>query len=195
MALSRKLLRIFRPRIKYGAGSLPVGEVVIVLCLLCFSYAKAEEVWLEPESFIAQSFAGNSPKPKTLWFTGELRETVGDILNRKAPPRTKYWQQGNKTVWILEQIGKYKPITTGLVVENGTLTQLKVLIYRESHGWEVKYPFFTEQFIGVKLEDMEDHKLNKDIDGIAGATLSVRSLIRLARLALTLDHEVTDGTH
>ncbi len=145
---------------------------------------------LSPEKFVSQAFGGKAPSPQKIWFTGKLKETVGDILNRKAPARTKYWKKGNKTVWVLEQIGKYKPITTGLIVENGALKQLKVLIYRESHGWEVKYPFFTDQFIGIELKDMEDYKLNKGIDGISGATLSVRSLVRLARLALTLDAEV-----
>ena len=148
---------------------------------------------LAPRAFIAQAFPNNPPEKKTLWFTGDLKETVGDILDRKAPPRTHYWRQGKRTVWILEQIGKYKPITVGLVINHDAIEHIKVLVYRESHGWEVKYPFFTDQFIGVKREDMETHKLNKDIDGIAGATLSVRALIRLARLALTLHHEVMHG--
>lgn len=153
----------------------------------------AEDVLQKPDVFVAQAFSGAPPEKETLWFTGELRETVSDILGRKAPSRTRYWRQGNRTVWILEQIGKYKPITVGLVVHENAIEQIKVLIYRESHGWEVKYPFFTDQFMGVELKDMDAYKLNKDIDGIAGATLSVRALVRLTRLALTLHHEVVHG--
>jgi hypothetical protein len=59
-----------------------------------------------------------------------------------------------------------------------------VLIFRESRGWEVRHDFFTDQFKGVTLND--DRELDLPIDNISGATLSVRALTRLARLALYL---------
>ena len=90
-----------------------------------------------------------------------------------------------KVVWILEETGKEQPITTGLVVEGQALADVRVLVYRESHGWEVKYPAFTDQFRGLKLTN--DHLLTARIDGISGATLSVRALTKLARVALLLD--------
>ena len=65
------------------------------------------------------------------------------------------------------------------------LVDVRVLIYRESRGWEVKYPAFTDQFRGARLTS--DGKLDQSIDGISGATLSVHALTRLARLALLLD--------
>ncbi len=66
---------------------------------------------------------------------------------------------------------------------------MQVLIYRESHGSEVQYPFFSDQFNQLELN--EDNQLNKSIDGISGATLSVNALTCLARLALYLDREVS----
>jgi hypothetical protein len=89
---------------------------------------------------------------------------------------------------VLEEIGKTEPITTGIVVDQGAIARISVLIYRESRGWEVKYPFFTDQFKGATLTAM--HELDRKIDGISGATLSVRALTRLARLALLLDAKV-----
>ena len=83
---------------------------------------------------------------------------------------------------ILEEIGKVKPITAGFIVEDNRLTEIQILIYRESHGWEVRYPFFTRQFSGLRLD--EDMKLDSNIDGISGATLSVGAIERLSRLAL-----------
>ena len=68
------------------------------------------------------------------------------------------------------------------------MLQMQVLIYRESHGWEVRYPFFTDQFKGLERDD--SNNLNKKIDGISGATLSVNALTRLSKLALYLDQEV-----
>jgi hypothetical protein len=65
---------------------------------------------------------------------------------------------------------------------------LRVLIYRESRGWEVRHAFFTRQFDQAQLEN---GKLDRSIDGITGATLSVEALQRAARLALWLDQQLT----
>ena len=47
--------------------------------------------------------------------------------------------------------------------------------------------FFIDQFKGAALKD--DGSLDKHIDGITGATLSVRAVSGLAQVALLLDHE------
>jgi hypothetical protein len=145
-----------------------------------------EDVYLEPDAFIEQAFEGE-PEKKVLWLNKELKAGMEEILGHGYKGlRIRYWQQENRTAWILEEIGKVKPITTGFVVEDGVMQSMDVLIYRESHGWEVRYPFFTKQFNGLKLKGRQ---LDKDIDGISGATLSVNALIRLSRLALFLHEE------
>lgn len=50
----------------------------------------------------------------------------------------------------------------------------KVLIYREEYGGEIGSRRWLKQFIGKTGSDRVDHKSN--IDGIAGATISVRSM-------------------
>ena len=148
-----------------------------------------EDVYLEPDTFIEQSFEGES-ETKVLWLTKDLKAQIKNIFGKDYPGlRIRYWQQGNRTAWILEEIGKVRPITTGFLIENEKMLQMRVLIYRESHGWEVRYPFFTDQFAGLALD--EKNNLNKDIDGISGATLSVNALTRLSRLALFLHEEVS----
>ncbi len=57
---------------------------------------------------------------------------------------------------------------------DNAIQDVKVLVFRESRGWEVKYPFFTDQFNQVQLNN--EKELNKHIDGISGATLSVNAL-------------------
>ena len=86
----------------------------------------------------------------------------------RAGGRITYWKSGGRTAWILEEIGKTQPITTGFVIDGGAISSVQVLIYRESHGWEVEKPFFTRQFKGAKLSGGK--QLTKRIDGIAGAT-------------------------
>ncbi len=147
------------------------------------------EVYQSPEAFLAETFAGKTPSPTLLWLTEDLRPAIREILGHDYPAlRLRYWRDGARTAWILEEIGKVKPITTGLVVHDGRLERVKVLIYRESHGWEVKHPFFTNQFTGLALNN--NTRLSRPLDGIAGATLSVNALEKLARLALRLDAQV-----
>lgn len=148
-----------------------------------------EDVYLAPDIFIAQSFEGE-PEQKVLWLTKDVKASIKEVLGHDYPGlRIRYWQLGERTAWILEEIGKVKPITTGFLIEGDAMLQMQVLIYRESHGWEVRYPFFTDQFTGLALD--EKNRLNKKVDGISGATLSVNALTRLSRLALRLHKEVT----
>lgn len=149
----------------------------------------AETIYLEPSEFIAESFEGE-PEQKVLWLTKEVKVGIREILDHDyAGLRIRYWREGDRTAWILEEIGKVKPITTGFLIEDDVMLRMQVLVYRESHGWEVRYPFFTDQFKGLTLD--EKRNLDKKIDGISGATLSVNALTRLARLALHLHEEVT----
>lgn len=148
-----------------------------------------EDVYLEPSEFIQQSFEA-APQQKVLWLTKDLKASIKQVLGHDYNGlRIRYWQHGKRTAWILEEIGKVKPITTGFVIEGEAMLQMQVLIYRESHGWEVRYPFFTDQFNGLQLD--KNNRLQRKIDGISGATLSVNALTRLARLALHLHEEAT----
>ena len=76
---------------------------------------------------------------------------------------------------VSEEIGKYRPITF-LVGTNPSLevVRVTVLVYRESHGAEVRKPRFLNQYRGKDFDD--PIRLNRDIINVAGATLSVRSL-------------------
>ncbi|MAJ90865.1 MAG: FMN-binding protein [Legionellales bacterium] len=153
------------------------------------SYAKG--TYLEPEKFLSDVFNNNPPNPQKLWLKKDLKKEIKKILGDEFKPlRLRYWDDGSKKAWILERIGRDKPITTGYVTSKGKILDVKVLVFRESRGWEVRYPFFTEQFSDATLK--ADTKLDRKIDGISGATLSVDALIKLARLALFLDKHVDD---
>ena len=163
----------------------------LALTILCLATttAMARDVYQQPQEFITQVFAGNPPQPQLLWITKTLNQDIQEILGHELGVlRIRYWQHGGKTAWILEETGKEQLITTGLVVNNGKIAQLRVLIYRESRGMEVRHPFFTDQFKDAYLQT--NKQLDRSIDGISGATVSVRALTKLARLALFLHHHV-----
>lgn len=166
------------------------GFITLFVCASFATIALASDHFDEQQHFIDASFGETIPQSKTLWLTKDLKKDVAKIMGHKnfQGLRVRYHTEGARTVWVLEEIGKYKPITVGVSVNQGAIEKLRVLAYRESHGWEVKQDFFTRQFIGAKLS--KKWRLDEDIDGISGATLSVRALNKLARLALYFDSVV-----
>lgn len=137
-------------------------------------------------NFLEEAFLQAQPKPHIVWLTGERKQTVSRILGHNYPAlRVRYWRKGQRSAWVLEEIGKERPITIGVIINKGTLERIKVLAFRESRGGEIRYPFFTDQFRGIGIDDKQ--QLNRHIDGVSGATLSVRAMKKIAALALYLD--------
>lgn len=147
------------------------------------------EVYLTPEKFLSESFSGNAPPPRIVWITGALAEQAKAALGHKAGAlRLPYWAKDGRSAWILDEIGKTEAITAGIVIEDQKIAQLRVLEFRESRGGEVRHPFFTDQFIGLGLQ--ENTRLSEPIDGVSGATLSVRAVESMAKFALLLAQHV-----
>ena len=147
-----------------------------------------EQTYLAPDVFLAEAF-GTTPQPSMLWITADIQPELEKILGHPPPRlRQRYWKDAAKTAWILEEIGKEEFITAGFIVSNDGIERARVLIYRESRGMEVRYPAFLKQFDGAQLSDQR--RLSKRIDGIAGATLSVWAMERMARTALFLHRHV-----
>jgi len=164
-------------------------RILFLLVLALPAWGADQEA--EIPRFLGETF-GQPPAAETLWIVGDLQPAVRSILEHDYPAaRVRYWRGGTRTVWVLDEIGKEMPISVGVAVNNGAVERVKVLVYRESRGWEVKSPAFTAQFSGAKLDS--EKRLDKQIDGISGATLSVRALSRLTRLALLFDRQTSKG--
>jgi hypothetical protein len=163
--------------------------LAILLFLLPTGPSLAGDIYQSNEDFLAEVFDGTPPESSVLWLRKEVRTASTAIMGHPYPGlRIRYWARAGRSAWILEEIGKQKPITVGLLVNDGGIERMRVLAFRESRGWEVRHPFFTDQFTGIGLT--ADRRLDRDIDGISGATLSVRALEKLARLALYLHDRV-----
>ena len=168
----------WRPRRSLALLTLALGAVAAGLV--------RGEVYQEPEAFVAEVFGSKPPAPKVLWLTQDSQTQAAAILGH--PPgqlRQRYWSDSHRSVWILEEIGKEELITAGFIVVDGRIDHVRVLVYRESRGQEVRTPSFLKQFKEAKLAP--DDRLDREIDGIAGATLSVAAMQRMARLALFFD--------
>lgn len=169
-----------------------LSRLLMLILLLQAGALPARGTYQAPDDFVREVFAGKAPAVKSLWITDALQPEVGRILGHPlVQRRVRYWRESGRSAWVLEEIGKEEPITAGIVVNAGKIEQVRVLVYRESRGDEVHYPRFTAQFTGATLKNNQE--LDRGIDVISGATLSVNALTRLARLALYLDGQARAG--
>ena len=158
--------------------------LLILLSLNVPLYAKG--TYMSVSAFVDSSFSGTvSPAPEKLWLKGDQRRRLEVILGHPVGLRIGFWREGERSAWVLDEIGKELPITIGLVIDAGRLSDIQILAFRESRGGEVRYPFFTRQFVGMTLGN--DFRLSDSIDGISGATMSVDAVTRAAVAALYLD--------
>lgn len=153
-----------------------------VLCVPMSSSA-ASSLADKQNNYLENVFGDTVPASKTLWLKGDLKKQVAGILQHTPGfLRARYWSDGTTYVWVLDETGKTQAITFAVRVAADHIEGFQVLAFRESRGWEIKHDFYTEQFIGAGVND--DLTLNKPIDGITGATLSVRASKKVAQIAL-----------
>lgn len=170
---------------KHALLGFGAAAVLSVCCIIAAESAPAADT----PGFIAGAFR-NPPAPAKLALAGPLAVRVSQILGHKyAQPEITYWWEADVTAWILQSKAKSGRITAGLVIKDGKVATCEVLAYTESRGREIRSPRFLKQLTGTSLRDGQ---LDREVDGITGATLSVNALRNLTRLALTLDGTARD---
>jgi hypothetical protein len=162
---------------------LPTQTIVAVLSLSAAAFCWAQKgTYSTLDQILEQAFADGIPETHTLWLPQEIKQEMQSELGFEPRGlRQRYWQSGDRTLWILEEIGKEYPITFAYVVENNRIVSASVMEYRESRGGEIRHSFFRQQFENSHLER---GKLDRHIDGITGATLSVSAMTKMAKQAL-----------
>lgn len=177
----------------------------ICLLMLCFCHAAQAEqteespdgpeavtVYLTQDEALQKAF----PKADTLWSTlwtptekqrRQIERRLGWRL--EEPHFTIFQAQKNNiplgVAVIAEQVGLYKPITFLVKVDpQGQADGVWIMVYRESRGGEVRRQRFLTQYKGKKTND--PIRINRDIIGITGATLSVRALNAGVKKILTV---------
>ena len=167
-----------------------LSVIMVFVFLICSGSVRAFELYKTfqtPEVFLQEVFGGNVPTPKVLELSDSDQQKVAKAFRRNFPQkRLRYWQDGGKSVWIFDDIGKegYVPTTCGFVISDNAVEVAKVLIYRESRGEQVAEPSFLDQLYGAKSTPTG---LTVEVDNITGATLSVQMMERMAWTALTFD--------
>ena len=91
-----------------------------------------------------------------------------------------YWNisQGDSIIayaFLDNVIGKSMPITFLVILNsNGDIIRSKVIKYREAYGGEISNKGWLRQF--ENRNKNSSYEISKDIDGISGATFSVKSM-------------------
>ncbi len=89
---------------------------------------------------------------------------------------------------IQNTIGKHKPMTYMVGVDHtGHVSNVELLVFRESRGSEVRTKRFNVQYEGKTA--LDPVRINKDIINISGATMSVRSMTAGIKRVLVLVDE------
>ncbi|OUS17007.1 hypothetical protein A9Q88_06045 [Gammaproteobacteria bacterium 50_400_T64] len=169
---------------------LAIKKFIILLFLLVPLSALGKGVYMTPNEFLAEVFPPSQALMTSLWLNNEIRASAKQILNHAYPGlRIRYWHSSveghQRTAWIMNEVGKTRPITIGISIVGGHIERVRILEFRESRGAEVRMAFFTRQFIGLTLHQ-NGRQLSDNIDGITGATLSVSAVKKAARFALYL---------
>lgn len=153
-----------------------------------------EGVFLQPEDAPRALFPDASDvTEQAVISTPALQGQIRAFLAR--PPTL--WESGYRVftakrdgqllgfVVVVEEIGKHRPITFAVAVEpDGAVHDVAVLAYREAYGGEVKERRFLKQYAGRKAT--APLLPYRDIQNIAGATLSVHATGRAVKKAIAV---------
>src|SRR5207237_8135131 len=126
----------------------------------------------------------------TLEQKGRIQERIGWKFPEESFRAFKAETNGKIDGYAVlqETIGKHRPITYLVgVTSDGKVSDVEILVYRESKGSEVRKKRFNSQYEGKTV--LDPIRINKDIINITGATMSVRSVSAGVKRALVLIDE------
>jgi H+/Na+-translocating ferredoxin:NAD+ oxidoreductase subunit G len=176
-----------------------LGAVVLAGLLPALA-ARADQVFLrEPEAARALFGDGVTYERKNLDLSDAELKQFEQLLRRRTDIRTYPYlvvssgaqPPGNSGrlaghVFLLDVIGQSLPITFAVGVKpDGTAQDIQVMVYRETHGAEIRDRRFRAQFSGKTLK--QPLAVGKDVDAITGATISSNSAAYAMRKGLALE--------
>jgi len=181
------------PRVSFFIRS--VIATILLVCFLTLTVGAEEEeyverVFLTKKQALQLAFPGvKKVKKKKVWLsdaqTAAIQKILGDQIKYNERRVTHYFGLNDAgqpvgAMTIGNEIGRSYPITFMVVINpNGTVKDVEIMVYREPHGWEVRFESFMSQFFG---RDASDSFSN--INNITGATLSVRSMTKGVKKAV-----------
>ena len=118
------------------------------------------------------------------------KEVENQVKQKFYRDKLYYWtiSQDDTTIafaFLDNVIGKSMPITFLVILNiNGNIINTNVIKYREAYGGEVGNKGWLQQFL--YRNNNSSYNIGKDINGISGATISVKSMSKGIQKITTL---------
>ena len=186
------------------------------ICLIMLSAlpSQAERIWdselkrflTDQEMTMAEVFMTEDEGLKTMFpkservrkdlirLNSEKKTQIEDRIGWKFPEdefEVYIGETGTRVdgyAMVQNTIGKHKPMTYMVGVDGqGSVSDIELLIFRESRGSEIRQKRFNSQYEGKTV--LDPVRINKDIINISGATMSVRSMSAGIKRVLVLVDE------
>jgi H+/Na+-translocating ferredoxin:NAD+ oxidoreductase subunit G len=189
-------------------------SVLIAILLIPCGPAQAERIWdndlkrflTDQELGIAEVFMSEEEGVRIMFpkservrkdvvkLSAEQKVQIEERLGWKFPEQSfevyigETGTQIDGYALVQNTIGKHKPMTYMVGIDGkGHVTDVELLIFRESRGSEIRQKRFNAQYEGKTVHDPV--RINKDIINISGATMSVRSMSAGIKRVLVLVDE------
>ena len=128
---------------------------------------------------------------RPLTLSGDQRKKIKELSGLTQRNETqKAWRavkDGKPLGWFIvdDVIGKHEYITFGCALTpDGKVIGIEILVYRETHGGQVRDAAWRKVFTGKTLKDK--FELDNDVPNISGATLSSRNVMNGVKRLLAL---------
>lgn len=188
--------------------------VFIAILLIPLTPARAERIWdndlkrflTQPEMTVAEEFMSEEEgvrvmlsksqrvRKEVIKLTHEKKTHIEERIGWKFPEESFEVYIGESDTQVdgyavvQNTIGKHKPMTYMVGVDNeGSVSDVELLVFRESRGSDVRKKRFNAQYEGKTVFDPV--QIKRDITNITGATMSVRSMSAGVKRVLVLIDE------
>ncbi|MDT8447296.1 MAG: FMN-binding protein [bacterium] len=152
------------------------------------------QVFEDPDAALQSALRSGEQLTPVSWsglsaeVAAALKAQSGQALRRSWTRCHQAQSASQPTAYLCidNMIGKTEPITylARIAHPSGRLEDLRLLIYRESVGAEIRHPLFLAQFLGKDTQ--APLGLSQDIQAISGATYSSRAVAQGSRKLLWL---------
>ena len=175
-------------------------KISILLVLFGFIVINAADIQSDVEDIIKSEFCSNCELSLHKYpLPDDLKKQTENQVHQKFFSEYIYlWeiceQDSLKGFAVLDNTyGKSQPITFLVIFSpTGKIIRVDVIRYREPYGGAVGSRNWLNQFTGKSGSD--GFKVDKDIDSITGATISVNSVTRgVYKLTLMMEHIISEN--
>jgi Na+-translocating ferredoxin:NAD+ oxidoreductase RnfG subunit len=172
---------------------------LLIPTVVCVAPGWSAEFLTQAEAQRALFSEASAFEDHALKLTSEQRKKIKELSGLTQRSETQQvWRavkDGKSLGWFIidDVIGKHEYITYGCALSpEGKVIGIEILVYRETHGGQVRDAAWRKVFVSKTLKDK--FELDNDVPNISGATLSSRNVMNGVKRLLALQQVMlSDG--